>query len=133
LLRHPLVAHFAEATYVDTSTTSFAETPVDTRFGKVLGTAAELLGEWPRDDCPPRCLWIHLRGFLAAWDAPPELAESLLDEEVPPLEPALDVPAGSFGADEQADDEILHASARYAAQVMALDECLGGLESVLDE
>lgn len=73
-------------------------------------------------------VWLHTRGLYGPWDAPAELMESLIDEDDPEIAP--DVTPPDLVTDD--DDERFAASCRYAAQVMALDACLGGLLDIVD-
>jgi hypothetical protein len=104
---------------------------MESSFGKVLGTTADAISEWSPASHGPRVLWVHFRGFLGPWDAPPKLAERLIDEEDPEIAPSLEVPQQTFDNLEDAEDDVFLASCRYAGQVMALDECLGVFELVL--
>ncbi|TWT94083.1 Sulfatase [Botrimarina colliarenosi] len=76
----------------------------------------------------PGLIWIHTRGLYGPWDAPPALMAPLLDEDDPEIEPTI-TPPDSLTED---DDERFAASCRYAAQVMLLDACLGGLLDLID-
>lgn len=115
-----------------------APTLDDTVLAKTLGEiAAQLtfrLEQSPNDR--PLLAWLHCSGLNAPWDAPPELAESLLGEEDEPIAstdttPATDVRNKAGDADWP--DAVFHASCRYAGQVMTLDACLEGFVAFLDE
>jgi hypothetical protein len=73
-------------------------------------------------------IWLHTRGLYGPWDAPIDLMEPLIDEDDPEITP--DVTPPDLVTDD--DDERFAASCRYAAQVMALDACLGGLLDIVD-
>ncbi|MCA9238689.1 MAG: hypothetical protein KDA37_00750 [Planctomycetales bacterium] len=79
----------------------------------------------------PVFVWTHLRFAAGPWDAPPALVEELLSEEDPEIPLTVDAP--SSGDSQAGDDEAFLASARYAAQVLALDACLGAVAAALDE
>ena len=122
---HRLAGDFDTTTLLDTSTQDFADSSADTPAGQVLSAAAQVAGEWASEYEQPRMMWVHLRGLTAPWNAPPELAESLVDEDDPELEASPDVPNLCIDDADLSADEIFLASCRYAGQVMALDDCLG--------
>ena len=130
---HPLAAQFEQVTAIDTTTRAAAAEAFDTSFGRVLEGAANVAGEWSSEYEQPRMLWVHLHGFQAAWDAPPELAGSLVDEEDPQLTPGVDVPQAIIDDQEASADEVFLASCRYAGQVMALDRCFCAFDRLLGE
>lgn len=124
---------FDEVTLLDTAIDQPADEVFDTAIGQTLQAAADVLGEWSAEYEQPRLLWIHLRGLTAAWDAPAEMAASLLDDDDPDLPSSVAAPNGQLTDEQQASDEAFLASCRYAAQVMTLDRCLGGLDGLIEE
>lgn len=129
----PDTDRFEEITLIDTTADGFAAEVFDTGMGRVLEAAADLLGQWSAEYEQPRLLWVHLRGLLAPWDAPPAFAESLVDEDDPQLSPSIEVPEGAVASGEEGADESFLAGCRYAGQVMALDRCIGALNDLLAE
>lgn len=78
----------------------------------------------------PVLAWAHLRFTGGPWDAPLDLAKVLIDEDDP--HPTADLtPPRAESIDD--DDAAFAATVRYAAQVMALDHCLGVLPAALDQ
>lgn len=67
-------------------------------------------------------VWLHTRGLYGPWTAPPELIDSLRDEEDPCIE-ASTIPPDAENGD---DDDRFAAACRYAAEVMTLDACFAG-------
>ncbi len=124
---------FDEVLLVDGASQAPATEVFDTVMGRVLEAAADLLGGWSSEYEQPRLLWIHLRGLLAPWDAPSDLAESLLDEDDPELAVSLEVPHQEIAVGDAGADEVFLAGCRYAGQVMALDRCLGAIDNLLEE
>ena len=133
LADRPDVEPFDDVTVVDSSTDTAAEEIMDCGMATTLAAAADCLGEWSAEYEQPRLLWVHLRGLTAAWDAPMELADSLLGEEDPPLEPSVEVPEQPVDDTPDAADQLLLAGCRYAGQVMALDAALGAVLALLDD
>lgn len=135
----PLVAQrkhtsmFDEVTLVEMDSNQPADDIFDTAIGKTLQAAADVLGEWSTEYEQPRMLWIHMKGLTASWDAPPELAASQLDDDDPELSVSTVSPKGQLTDEQQASDEAFLASCRYAAQVMVLDRCFGGLLGLVEE
>jgi hypothetical protein len=81
---------------------------------------------------PRTAVWIHSRGLSGAWDAPLDLREQVRDEEDPPAATFIDPPGLQLGRDFD-PDELLPISQAYAAQVLAIDECLELLLDALDD
>lgn len=122
LVHHPSLSGIDEVTLLDTDTTQAASTATETATGQVLAAAAEVALSLTDGDKPP-LLWVHLRGCCGPWDAPPELADSLVEEEDPPLEPSIAIPQGTVPPGDP-DDGAFFATCRYAGQIMAFDQCL---------
>jgi arylsulfatase A-like enzyme len=93
-----------------------------TQFARVLAAASA----WLAEAQAPFCLWIHSRGFTAAWDAPYEFRQQYADEE-DPAPPDFVRPPNLVLADSYDPDELLGIQQAYAGQVSALDDCLGAL------
>jgi len=130
LITNPLAERFDEKVLIDTGATEFAVDLADSSFGKMFAAVAEVAGEWASEYEQPRCLWAHLRGFHAPWDAPIELAATLLEDDDPELLPSVAVPRQIVTDADESADEIFHATCRYAGQVIALDECFGALQKL---
>lgn len=133
LASRPEAADFDEVTVVSGNATERAAEVFDTSIGRTLEAAADVLGEWSAEYEQPRMLWVHLRGLMAPWDAPLELAESLVDEDDPELTVGVEVAHGEIERDEAGSDAAFLAGCRYAAQVMTLDRALGALDNLLAE
>ncbi|QDU56452.1 sulfatase-like hydrolase/transferase [Aeoliella mucimassa] len=125
--------HFDEAIVLNPAPAEEADDVMDCGLASTLVAAADQLGEWSAEYEQPRLLWIHLRGLLSPWDAPRELAESLLGEEDPPLESSVEVPEQAVADSDEAADLVLHTAVRYAGQVMALDAAVGAVDSLVAE
>lgn len=124
---------FDQVTLVKTGLSMPASEVFNTAIGRTIETAADILGEWSAEYEQPRLLWVHLKGMIAPWDAPAELAEELRDEDDPELVPSVEVPHGKVAEGDEGADEAFLASCRYAAQVMVLDQALGALDHLLIE
>jgi hypothetical protein len=110
------------------SATRAAESSGETEFGHVIGRAIERLNDGPS----PFALWLHARGLSGAWDAPTVLREHLRDDEDPPAATWVAPPSLRLPTDFD-PDELLPICQAYAAQVLAIDECLEALCDALDE
>lgn len=75
-----------------------------------------------------KLVWLHTSGLYSSWDAPRRLIESLIDEDDPDVVSEAALP----DLVTEDDDARFTASCRYAAQVMTLDACLGGLLDIVD-
>lgn len=106
----------------ETSATDVSETGV----ARLFAAAAERLDSWEASSSSggPRVLWVHARGYRGPWDAPLELRASLLEEGDPDA-PTFTQPPSNVGCDDH--DALLAYRTAYAAQTIALDQCLGGL------
>lgn len=118
-------ADFAEICRVEGQDDQTAATIDETSLAQLFAVAAEQL-----ESAKPGLMWIHARGFHGPWDAPLELRQSLLDDE-DPAPPEFVAPPELVTAADQ-DDALLYRVA-YAAQAIALDECVGGLLAALAE
>ena len=121
----PSAADWEEVILVSPPDHTRATDAASTAMGGLLATALEVAADLA-SQAIPALLWIHLSGMWAPWDAPPEFALSLRDEQQDPdWQPTSEIPhhPDSPPAD---DDQIFIANCRYAGQVMALDDCLAG-------
>lgn len=128
---HQLAKEFDHVHQAEPAPVHTSEDALATSFARVLEEAANVAGEWASEYEQPRLMWVHLRGFTAPWDAPGELAESLVDEDDPDLPPSTDVPQCAI-TDSESDEAFL-ASCRYGGQVMALDQCFGAFDRLITE
>jgi hypothetical protein len=125
----PEAAAFAERVEVRApAASSENESSDQTQFAHVIGAAIERLSTLPSRFV----MWVHARGLSGAWDAPPALREHVRDEEDPPAATFLDPPALRLPADYD-PDELVPITQAYAAQVLAIDECLEPLLETLTE
>jgi len=117
--------HFTEAVLLQHEPSQEVREVQQTCAASVLAEALVYL----EDDRPkqqPWFLWTHLRGLYGAWDAPHELALSLVDEEDA-------APVFSYEPPDEIVDRALHAdeifaqTCRYAAQIKSLDLLLAPL------
>ena len=74
----------------------------------------------------PFCVWCHLKGLAAPWDAPLEFRRAYMEEGDPEPPTSADVPDRMIPSDCD-PDELLGISQAYAGQVTLLDTCLGAL------
>jgi hypothetical protein len=98
-----------------------------TQFARVTAVAADRLqSHHDARSARPYLLWIHAAGMNSCWDAPTSLRKSLADADDPL--PGAETAVPSRRLPEEFDpDEVFLASCGYAAQVMAVDACLGEL------
>ncbi len=122
IAEHPGATDWDEIVVVESPAARPAEEVAETAMSTVLATALEV-GLELNSRSEPSLLWVHLRGMQGPWDAPPQLAHSLRDEDDPQWEPCIEVPRLRESA---GDDLAFAATCRYAGQVMALDQCLEG-------
>ena len=123
----PIRSCFGAVVEIETPTPSEpAPTVEDTTTAATWAALAEALVE--ANAAGSQLVWLHTRGLYGPWDAPVALMESLIDEDDPEVTP--DVTPPDLLTDD--DDERFAATCRYAAQVMALDACLGGLLDIVD-
>jgi len=106
-----------------------AESLADSHVGRCFATLIDQL-EACRSDGSPFFLFSLVGSLGTCWDAPS--AQYLLDEDDPPsysetAPPRLELAAGFD------PDELLPIATAYAAQVMAVDACLGVLLDHLDQ
>jgi arylsulfatase A-like enzyme len=118
---------FDQCVEVSPAEAARAEDVPQTSLGRLFAAACEAIGtDRPRADERPKLVWVHSRGMHGPWDAPLELQGSLLDEDDPAPYESIHPP--ELMLDESHDpDTAFICGCAYAAQVMVLDECLGGL------
>ena len=123
LLEHPLAEDFGEQVALAQSATDrLAASIAETRFAQL--TLASI--EWLADATEPGLLWLHAQGMNGPWDAPQELAERFRDEDDP--EAYCDIVPPRFKLEHDHDpDDVLRVMHAYAAQVSAIDACIGSL------
>jgi arylsulfatase A-like enzyme len=86
---------------------------------RVLRSARDWLGQ-ARE---PFCLWVHLQGMAAPWDAPLPYRASYAEEEDPEPPTFVEVPNRQLPEDYD-PDELLGIQQAYAGQVSLLDDSL---------
>jgi arylsulfatase A-like enzyme len=122
---------FTEIQRIEIDGADSAATVADTQMARLFALAVDQLASWKAaSSSTPGLLWVHAGGFYAAWDAPLELRQALLDED--------DLAAPRFVAPPvlvavEDHDALLLCRAAYAAQTMVLDECVGALAAALTE
>jgi len=98
------------------------QTPEETH---LAGCFAQLVDQLESAQAP-FCVWCHLKGLAAPWDAPLGFRRAYMEEGDPEPPLSADVPdrmlPGNFDP-----DELLGFSQAYAGQVTLLDTCLGAL------
>jgi hypothetical protein len=94
---------------------------------------AELAAWLENSGGPGQLCWVHSRGFSGSWDAPYFLRQHFagLDDPEPPG--FLDLGSIDAATVAQDPDQQLGLMQAAAAQVTVLDQCLGMLQTVLDE
>lgn len=90
-----------------------------------------LLEQVPTGD-EPFVLWAHCRAMEGPWDAPLEFRQQFLDEDDPDPNESTQAPNMQLPVDYD-PDQLLTMAAGYAAEVMALDMCLGMFLEALDQ
>ncbi len=130
LWKHDVVSQFQASTLLPLlSIDQPAATVLDTQLASTFAGFAQAV-EAMDFSAGPQLLWLHCQGLAGPWDAPAELIAELVDEDDPM--PAADVKPPEACIDRQANpDGVFAAACRYAAQVVVLDHCLGGLLDVL--
>lgn len=125
----PLSSQFAQRELLKPPTiTRAAAESTETHFADVIAAGIEHL----RAAEAPFALWLHARGCSGPWDAPLALREHLRDEEDPEPPTFIEPPQLQLPKDYDPDELTAYGHA-YAAQVMAIDECLESLFTALDE
>ena len=130
LTEFPAAQHFAEAVLCENQPSTDVREVEQTCTAGVLAEVLTFL-EDNRPSNQPWFLWTHLSGLYGAWDAPHELALSLVEDDDTPPNPSTVAPNLAVDRLAQADD-IFAETCRYAAQVMTLDSLLAPLCDLLD-
>jgi arylsulfatase A-like enzyme len=95
-----------------------------TQMARLFADLLDSLETMEKESQPdPKFVWLHAQGFLAPWDGPLELRQSVADEEDPLPPDFTRVPNFRLAAGYD-PDELLGVAQAYAGQVMALDACL---------
>lgn len=125
----PLTARFDELVRIDGSDEpATAESVESTRLGRFFAAAADAT----ESTAAPALVWLHSQGLAGPWDAPLELRNFYADEENPDPPTMVEPPNRMLAADHDPDERLGMAQAT-AGQVTALDECLAGFLSAIDE
>jgi len=99
----------------------------ETEMARALAAATDQIA----DAANPRLLWVHTRGMYGMWDAPSTLQQMLLDDDdVAPIDSVN--PPDIIINDNDDPDLVFRYGCAYAAQVIALDECLSDCLEMLD-
>lgn len=98
---------------------SLAVEAAETQIARVLRTARD----WLDQAREPFCLWVHLQGMAAPWNAPWEYRASYAEEEDPEPPTFIEVPKRQLRANYD-PDELLGIHQSYAGQVSLLDDSL---------
>jgi arylsulfatase A-like enzyme len=119
--RHRLAADFTQCIFVEPAASEVpAVDELDTGIGRLFATAAD----WLQSAAEPFCLWLHVRGMDAPWDAPLPLRNQFAGEEDP--EPSTFTAVPDLWLPEEYDpDQLLGLTHAYAGQVSLLDAAAG--------
>jgi arylsulfatase A-like enzyme len=122
----PVVFEMANSTGFAEKSLHGAESPkslaveaAETQMARVLRTARD----WLDQAREPFCLWVHLQGMAAPWNAPWEYRASYAEEEDPRPPTFIEVPKRQLRANYD-PDELLGIHQAYAGQVSLLDDSL---------
>lgn len=99
-----------------------------------IGQIFEHLLKWfsTANDEVPELLWLHSGGLTHPWDAPMELRESFCEEDDPPPPEEKEPP--EFRVNDADDlDRVTGWTQAAAAQLVLLDQCLGGVNVAIEE
>jgi arylsulfatase A-like enzyme len=126
-------AGFQNVLLVELPTAGAANSISETSLARLFAVATELIVEGMgdgADETPASLYWIHARGLCGAWDAPPELRASQLDEGDPAPPNFTTPPAAEHPTDH---DALLGFQVAYAAQIVVLDECIAGFRAAVND
>lgn len=123
--------HFADAVLLDSQPIPDVREVEQTCAASVVAEVLDCIEEEHAAN-RPWFLWAHLSGLYGAWDAPHDLALSLVEEGDVPPNPSTLAPNRAVDRAMHADD-IFAETCRYAAQVMTLDSLLAPLCNLLDD
>ncbi|HXT61302.1 MAG TPA: sulfatase-like hydrolase/transferase [Pirellulales bacterium] len=126
--QHVLADQFGEIIRCDAASDS-AEAAGDVAETRLAGAFAVAI-DWLAEARGPFCLWLHVQGLGAAWDAPAEFRRQYADAEEPLPPDFVAVPCRRLSEDYD-PDELLGICQAYAGQVSLLDLSLGGLLEAL--
>ncbi len=93
----------------------------ETRFAQLLVRVIDSIQQAEE----PFCIWVHASSLVSLWDAPDSILAQMRDEDDP--DPPNSVLAPSLQLKPDDPDALWGWSVLYAAQVRAIDECLGVL------
>lgn len=129
LTDHPLAAHFAEQSELETpSGIKLAENWDETHTANFFAQAVDAV-EAMEDNS---LLWLHSRGLGNPWDAPYSYRNQFADDDDPDPTGSAQVP--SLLLDRDYDPDTLHEiQCAFAGQIVLFDQCLGVLLSVVAE
>ncbi|MEM7312981.1 MAG: sulfatase-like hydrolase/transferase, partial [Planctomycetota bacterium] len=120
---HELAECFDQQIFYESDLPKRAATELGkTRSARLLGHAMQVADSLSQ----PFLLWVHAQAMGAAWDAPYALREMFADEE-DPRPPRMVTPPSEVIEGQADPDHLLGLSQAYAAEVYALDHCLGPL------
>ena len=128
---------FTHVEWVDHATTSVATDLAHTQLAHLFSRVQALVAQScavpnSGSESLPTFTWIHARGLYGAWDAPLEMRSELVEEEDPEPYDGHATPHASM--DHQHDEDARFSySCAYAAQVRALDACIGALMESIGE
>lgn len=120
--QHPLVQGFTEmAEFRPPEQPRTANDEGETHLVQVFSRMVEWLETAPDSFC----LWTHLSGLNAAWDAPYGFRDRFAEED-DPAPPDFVEPPGGILAEGYDPDVLLGVSQAYAGQVALVDLCIEG-------
>jgi len=123
---------FDEALLFDNDSAGSAQDLGETALGRFFTHVIERLHQWREDaEQDSSIAWLHSRGMFGPWDAPAELRAELVDEEDPDAPTFVQPPTELRDIDDP--DVLLAHRVAYAAQVVALDACVGAFVQALEE
>ncbi|HEV7221878.1 MAG TPA: sulfatase-like hydrolase/transferase [Pirellulales bacterium] len=125
---HPLAGQFGEIIRCEAGSDA-AEAAGDVAETQLTGAFAVAI-DWLAEARGPFCLWLHVQGLGAAWDAPSEFRRQYAEPEEPLPADFVAVPCRRLSEDYD-PDELLGVCQAYAGQVSLLDLSLGGLLEAL--
>ena len=133
LTKQSTVLPFDQALLLESSTDQSAPTLEETQLAKLLSETVLQLGDWRESTDPdePSLLWLHTRGLMGAWDAPAALRQELLEAGDPPPLDFVNAPPALRQLEDPDENHAYQIA--YAAQMVALDSCLGAFYEAISE